>query len=76
MVSITVEQTRASKIVLQTCILLIMFVSLTLFASQMMTFRFIIMFSYPNVKFSLKNVMDICIKLLLLRLRICKLHFV
>ena len=61
---------------LQALILLITFVSLTLFPLQMITFRFTIVFIYPNVKFSLKNVRDICIKFLLLTLRICKLHFV
>ena len=53
-----------------------MFVSLSLFALQIVVYRFIIMFLYPNVKSNLNNVSAICIKFLLVTLRICKSHFV
>ena len=66
-VSTTMEQTRASKkIFLQACLFLITFVSLTLFAFQMVAFRSTIMLLYSNVRVSLKNVMDVCVKFSLL----------
>ena len=43
-----------------------MFVSLILFASQIVVFRFTIMLLYSNMRIGLKNITDVCIKFSLL----------
>ena len=55
MASTTVEWTRASKKKLQAYILLITFVSLILFALQIIAFRFTTMLLYLNVRIRLKK---------------------
>ena len=52
-----------------------MFVSFALFTSQIVVYRFTIMFLYPSLKSNLNIISDICIKFSLVTLRICKSHF-
>ena len=68
-------RTRGSKKILQAFILIAMFVSLSLFASQTVVHIAIIVSLCKFVKSILGNTLDIHVKISLLTLRICKSHF-
>ena len=69
------DKDKASKIYLWAFILLTTFVSLSLFALQIVVYSFIVMFLYPSVKSNLNNVSDLHVKFLLVSFMICKSHF-